>query len=908
MPYSYFTLLLILFASLCRAQGETDNWYFGNRAALNFSSGTPTLVHNSQMHAHEGAASISDENGNLLFYTDGISVWNRLHDVMPNGSGLMGNESSTQSAVIVPHPGDNSQFYIFTVDYAGHSNGLRYSIVDIRGSGGLGAITQKNVPLRTPVCEKIAAVRHCNKRDIWVVSHDWNSDQYVSYLVTPSGISTGPVISSTGNVVTGATSATLGYLKFSANGRKMAAGHFTLGFFEIADFNTQNGIVSNVLKIPASQTTSLPFIMSPYGLEFSEEANFLYVTSSTENSVGAEPIHYLHQYNIGIHDSAAISASRFQVGTHPWQNFGALQMGPDKKIYLSVSSTEFINVINNPSSPLTACNYQEHVIDVSPARCVFGLPNFIQSYFLEEFNFSVPGNSNCENLDRDFVFQGMSGYDSVKWDFGDPTSGAANISTFLNPRHSYTAAGVYEVRMVVFTQNPCVPTDTISKEVWVGLPEGFLNDDKTICENDSTVLSVSAARNAKYLWSTGDTTNTTIARNPGRYYVRVTSGSCVYSDTVEVIHQLAPSFSLGADSFVCQGSILQLAPPSTVPTVSYQWNNGSTSPTTNVNTGGIYWLRISTSAGCHFSDTITIASRSTPVFSLGADTSLCAGQQLTPGINIPGAALLWNDGSSGPTIQVSTSGWYWLDAAVNECTRRDSISVTVKPLPMVNLGADTILCDNGNLRLDAENPGATYRWNTGSTNQYLIAQQAGIYSVVVSYNGCTTTDEIRITHLNLPKFTLGPDLPICTGMEVVLTPSTSSSTYLWQNGSTAQSFSTTSPGVFHVQLTNACGSYKDTVVVYNGPCKLTIPNAFTPNGDGRNDVFRAGLGENVKSAEMRIYNRWGQLVFSSSDRAKGWDGRVNATMANSGTYAWTISYITVDGKSGSLSGTVHLIR
>ena len=140
------------------------------------------------MTTYEGCAVATTARGELLFYTNGETVWNRKHQPMPNGHKLMGSGSSTQSALIVPDPGSGNIFYIFTVAPQGTPNGLRYSIVDMTRADGFGDLPRVNLLLIQPVAEKLAAVRHHNGRDTWVVAHRWNSNAFVSYLVTADGV------------------------------------------------------------------------------------------------------------------------------------------------------------------------------------------------------------------------------------------------------------------------------------------------------------------------------------------------------------------------------------------------------------------------------------------------------------------------------------------------------------------------------------------------------------------------------------------------------------------------------------------------------------------------------------------------------------------------------------------------
>ena len=169
---------------------------------------------------------MSDINGRLLFYTNGISVQNRKHELMLNGLGLRGELSSTNNTVIVPMPGNDSMYYLFTIGSAFQEEPVfSYNIIDMKGDGGFGTVVTKNVIVLDTVLEKIAAIRHCNNRDVWIVIQKWNSDKYYSYLLTAAGLNTAPVVSSTGLVITGQINNSIGTLKFTSKGNKLAACH-----------------------------------------------------------------------------------------------------------------------------------------------------------------------------------------------------------------------------------------------------------------------------------------------------------------------------------------------------------------------------------------------------------------------------------------------------------------------------------------------------------------------------------------------------------------------------------------------------------------------------------------------------------------------------------------------------------
>ncbi len=201
-------LIILNLSKVVYSQNSSDirrtyHWYFGNGAGLDFSSGTPVPITNSPITAEEGCASISDTCGNLLFFTDGDTVWDRNNNVMTNGTGLMGCWSSTQNSLIIPQPGNDSLYYIFLTDCGEQlgANGLRYSVVNMNLNAGLGEVIEKNTLLFAPASEKLAATYHVNNTDIWILSVNRyppgpppdTTMQYVAYLLTENGINTTPV-------------------------------------------------------------------------------------------------------------------------------------------------------------------------------------------------------------------------------------------------------------------------------------------------------------------------------------------------------------------------------------------------------------------------------------------------------------------------------------------------------------------------------------------------------------------------------------------------------------------------------------------------------------------------------------------------------------------------------------------
>jgi hypothetical protein len=441
------TIFLLLFSCLnLLGQGQFKNWYFGTNAGLSFASGSPAALTNGALVTTEGCASISDASGNLLFYTDGVTVWNRNHVVMTNGSGLLGDASSTQSAIIVQQPLSSNLFYVFTADNDAGPNGICYSIVDLSLSSGLGAVTSKNVLLYNPSCEKLCAVIHCNNQDVWVVSHDWNSNNFRCWLITDLGINTTPIVSSSGIIPNGITQSSYGQLKSNSAGNKLLACYY--GFsgsgtnrMQLYDFNNLTGIVSNAITLASDNGL--------YGCEFSPSGNMVY--GSTNGGL-------LLQFNICLNNASAIISSR-NVISNAGPFIGSLQLGPDQKIYVSRNNTA-LAVINNPNLYGPACNYVNAAVPLSGRASRMGLPNFASYYnrarddctynvncLVATFNAITQSNLPCQA--NDVVL--------IEWNFGDGQYAVGDQVI-----HQYNGAGSYNVLLTV-THNCYV--ENVSKTV-----------------------------------------------------------------------------------------------------------------------------------------------------------------------------------------------------------------------------------------------------------------------------------------------------------------------------------------------------------------------------------------------------------------------------------------------------------
>ncbi len=382
-------LLLVFFLIESYAQGESNIWYFGQNAGLDFSTGSPIALSKGMLNTTEGVASICNAKGELLFYTDGITVWNKQHAIMKNGENLMGNPSSTQSAVAVPLPGSTTLYYLFTVDAEAGENGFRYSIIDMSKQNGLGEVIQKNSLLLTPCTEKVTAVKHRNNTDFWIITHAWNSTNFLAYPLTNKGLGT-PVSTSIGSMHEGEKDNTIGYMKASADGSQLALAVKESAFVELFDFDNATGIVSNPIRINFAKDSKV------YGVEFSINGNLLYVTAGGKNEVW--------QFNLLAGSNDAIAKSGLVIGkTNGWT--GALQIAKDGKIYVSPYMADKLDRIENPDIVGAGCGYSAGAVNLNGKKATLGFPSFVQSYFTQkEFVQKEVNFSEAKSLDKDKEF------------------------------------------------------------------------------------------------------------------------------------------------------------------------------------------------------------------------------------------------------------------------------------------------------------------------------------------------------------------------------------------------------------------------------------------------------------------------------------------------------------------------
>ena len=446
-----------------------------------------------------------------------------------------------------------------------------------------------------------------------------------------------------------------------------------------------------------------------------------------------------------------------------------------------------------------------------------------------------------------------------------------------------------------------------------------LGKDTALCPTRTILLNAKKGFSS-YQWQDNSTDSTFMVTAPGTYWVRTMDGCAdVFHDTIIVSPAQPIVFTPLVDRSKCNNDTVRLSANNGF--VQYSWSpayniNSQSQQTVIVNPkiDTVYYLAAQNAAGCFIYDTVRVHVYTSPAIHLGNDTSFCQGEKVLLDAGNSFSYYVWSTGEATQQISVDKPGNYFINATTNKvCHSFDTLRVvTVYANPVVSLDKNPGLCTGSTRQLDAGSY-SKYLWQDGSTNRNFLVQGVGKYYVqVTDNNNCVGNDTTIVTVLySLPSKFLPGDATICNYESLHVKPSTSFSKYLWSNGSTASTIEVSKAGSYWLQVTdnNNCTG-KDTMVVFSKECLvgLYVPNAFTPNQDSKNDLFRVRLFGVIKCFELRVYNRWGQIVFISNNPDKGWDGKVSGVDQDPAVFVWTCRY-QMEGEQEKLAkGTVTLIR
>jgi len=872
------------------SQREASKWYFGVEAGLDFNDGIPVPLLDGQLNTHEGCATISDRNGNLLFYTDGVEVWDKNHSLMPNGSDLLGHESSTQSVLIIPRAGsNNTQYYIFTVDEPDpektENHGLNYSLVDLSLNNGRGDVvtSEKNIHLPTydlgdqletqlKCAEKLTAVQHNDGLSIWVITHF--IDSFYAFQVDANGVDIDPVISLSNTVVPsgGYKQNGIGYLKASPDGTKIGIVHSQTSFSNqsgpktqskqtgkvlVYDFDSATGQVSNEISLLNNRI--------PYGLGFSPNTTKLYTTVNAYDPNGNPVGSSLFQYDLL---AANIPGSQVEINSSS-NVAGALQLAIDGKIYRAGyptrGSATHISVINDPESKGIACNYQSNVVSLGGQLSELGLPPFVQSFFILKFDYQ----NVCLGDNTEFTILGDAPFHSVEWDFGD-----GQTSTEEEPIHRYQFPGEYEVTLTKFINGnpsdslkklvtifdvPKVPTETV--EYFQCSTEESSNEFGTINLNqiNQTVsLDIDQVINVFY-------------------YHDLESAQQDFSN----INALPYTYANGK-----VGEILVAKVYNPI-SGCYDFAEVSLNLKETISVNGPSLLGCDLGNGLGNFNLESARQNILDSFDFSADADIKFYEDKNDALQGTENYLPDNYQSSPTVLFIRIS-------EENVCSALGEFRLQLADLN-IETEETVMLCSSNGLETAILDPGVeegaeyAYLWSSGETTPTISVNSPGAYTVKVSNNlGCSIERTVTVILAEPPQIK-----KVRVSNDVVEIITQQNGNYEYAVGSIEGPYQNsnvflgvpTGKTLVHVRKKDNCGVVSKEILV------IAYPRFFTPNGDLVNDFWKIDnlIGDLQPESPIFIFDRFGSLLGRLDPMSLGWDGTFKGKHLTSSDYWFKVN-------------------
>lgn len=662
--FSFVILSLLTGPGFCQSK-RGNIGIFGGGVGLNFNTSPPEIFLPSipapiyNFETPESSATMSDPDGNLLFYTNGIHVWNREHRIMPNGVNITGavdnfyNDAS--QCVIIPLPKDPFLYYIITAQWQG--NDLNYSLIDIRLNQGLGDVVFKQRLLYKKSTEKMCVIKHSTGKSLWLVTHEYGTNKYRSFHIDEDGLDTAYIESAVGIVhaLHEYGSNAIGYMKPSHDGALIATGILgNIGTLELLQFDNTTGKVYNPIMLRQKPSEGC------YGVEFSSDNSKLY------SSWNASGLLIQHDLSAGSMDEIRNSGIVISGGVS-----GALQLGPDNKIYVApatyVTLGNYLYLLNFPNEKGSECGMQQNAIYSKGRAVLSGLPEFIYNTVDPEIIYE----KYCTDAGTIFHLINIKQFSGITWDFGDPASGENNISTDISPQHVYKKPGKYKVTINVTFPDQSIFTYSQNISILLS-PTVELGKDTIVCYMSTMKLTALTDQSVtNYKWSNGNTTQSVTVNAAGKYWLQVMNSACISTDTINVKLVKPPSFAL-KDTLFCFDQKMHVSLKD--PELQYTWSDGITGRDRSFETEGSFTVKGTNQCGLHEAK-MKVGFLPRILVNL-QDTLLCANQNLALDLFSPGLTYRWQDDQTDPTYMINRSGTYWVEVS-NRCESvTDTINVS----------------------------------------------------------------------------------------------------------------------------------------------------------------------------------------------------------------------------------------
>ena len=899
--------ILLFYNIVLFSQNETTNWYFGQNAALNFDRGQLSVLNNSSMVAPAGCTSISDKNGDLLFYTNGETIWNKNHQIMENGENLGGTPIYLQNSIIIPKPGnDNIYYLIYTKStLPAGTFGFFYAEIEFNNTSPNGIVNYKNALFKSNVTPKITAVHHKDGNKIWLAIYAKSSSttnaplsNIIIYEVTNNGLQISGNIAPAQELFSN-----LGEIKFSPDGTKLAVSDTSVSYLYIYNFNNENGSLEFSESIFAD--TALFSNNYPYGVSFSPDSKNIYFSNKKDWNHNE-----LVQYTFNLPaDPSTIFEPKKRIFYSENYNIGGMQLALDGKIYVALYErtapdddidnlipSSKIGVINSPNELDFDANYSHATLDLQSGKSLIGMPNFIQSYLRNR----IITENKCVFQEFNFEFDSYATVTSARWDFGD-----GNTSNLFQPNHTYNTPGQYTVSLEINFNNT---SRTMYKVIDVyPLPNLRSNQKLIQCDNDLDQISTFNLNNIDnkvnidnvnleytFFNNLNDAQNDQNPINNPENFVNQTNPQQIF------FRAYNQNGCYDTGSFLIETSFNQI---NDIP------NMNQCDDSDDIIDNQIATFNLLDKAQ-QIINQLALTNNETVSFYNSFNEAQTKLNRLRPFLN-----------SQTKTI------WFRIDTP-EQCGGIGQFDINVVETPTLdNINETYTICISPEMHtdiiIDAGNY-TSFAWkdnnqNIISTNQYFQITNPGIYSVTVSNNQfgieCTNTKTFNVSYPPPPtvksvEITNNND----TNNIIVELNDTGNFSFALNNqnyftSNNTYTFNNVPFGVhtIYIKDANFCKpsiKFEKTIV--------SFPNFFTPNNDGNNDTWLVpGINsKNFKKIDIKVFNRFGKLIFTLNDNNAtiGWDGTYNGIPLSSNTFWYNAKLTDINDKKIIQNGAFSLIN
>lgn len=526
--------------------------------------------------------------------------------------------------------------------------------------------------------------------------------------------------------------------------------------------------------------------------------------------------------------------------------------------------------------------------------------NVVASYFVPKY---ICGYT--------YQFQNTSkGATQYKWDFGVPNTDD-DKSNKISPKFTFPGAGKYWVKLISYDGN-CVDSIWHQLEVLAPMPPQ-LGPDTVICPGQTVKLQSSIIMDS-YKWNTGATTNSIQVNTAGLYYLDATVKTCTWRDTLKVIMDNR-RIQISGDTTYCEEAVFaRILSVNTQDMMEFVWSNGATTREITVDKPGHYWASGITSYSCPSRDTAYV--KQFPAIELNLrDSLVCPGNTVTFDCKIVQGQILWSTGQNTRVINLKTPGIYSITVTRDVCKKSQYFELS-NHVDYFDLGPDLRFCESIDTFLYIEDPQLTnITWNEAfAGRQFHLLQPGRVHIFLKNKYGCPEQDSLMVRLYPNPSLQMPRDTVVCASIHPVLDGGPDMLSYRWQDGSGERLKTAMDEGLYWCEIHDHVGCFtRDSIFIEKDPNLFPnivyMPNAFTPNDDGRNDLypknqyFDFGAKYNVK-----LYNRWGEKVAEYNSPDGNWDGLLKGNPAPEGVYIYLVDYIGCDNTHKRLYGDFHLLR